>query len=339
MKVHTLASTAALTAALALTLSGCKTTVDDPTLQKNVAAALAADPSISKQSITTTVVNGQVTLTGSVTDDTAVSVAANDAARVKGVKQVITQMTVAGVQLAPTVTAPVAGTSAAPVTRVATKQERVIIAQKQPLPPPPPPASSAPVAPPQPVYHDITLPAGATIPMRITQSLDSETTQPGQPFNGVVTNDVSANGYVVIPRGSAVSGRVLDAKDAGHFKGSSLLSIQLTAVRRHGTLIAINTEPYVVEGKGRGKNTAVKVGGGAAIGAILGGVLGGGKGAGIGALAGGGGGAALNGFTRGEQVQITSESIVRFRLADAITVRTTEEAVDEDPYTPGLQTR
>jgi hypothetical protein len=338
MKPFSVATKFAFSAALVLPLAGCKTTVDDPTLQKNVAAALAADPSINKQPITTTVVNGQVTLTGSVTDDTAASVAANDAARVKGVKQVITQMTVAGVQLAPTVTAPVADTSASavPVTRVATKQERVAIAAKQPLPPP---APSAPVAPPQPVYRDITLPAGASLPIRITQTLDSETTQDGQPFNGVVTSDVSANGYVVIPRGSAVSGRVIDAKDATHFKGSSHLSIELTAVRRHGSLIAIHTEPFTVEGKGRGKNTALKVGGGAAIGAVLGGIFGGGKGAAIGAAAGGGGGAAVQGFTRGEQVQISSETLIRFRLADSITVRTTEQSVEDDRDSSGLQTR
>jgi hypothetical protein len=83
------------------------------------------------------------------------------------------------------------------------------------------------------------------------------------------------------------------------------------------------TEPYTKQGEGRGKNTAEKVGGGAAVGAILGGILGGGKGAAIGAAAGGGVGAGANTVTRGQQVQIESETVVRFKLSDPIIVHVT----------------
>jgi hypothetical protein len=54
------------------------------------------------------------------------------------------------------------------------------------------------------------------------------------------------------------------------------------------------------------------------VGAILGGILGGGKGAAIGAAAGGGVGAGANTVTRGQQVQIESETVVRFKLSDPI---------------------
>jgi len=57
------------------------------------------------------------------------------------------------------------------------------------------------------------------------------------------------------------------------------------------------------------------------VGAILGGILGGGKGAAVGAAAGGGVGAGANTVTRGQQVQITSETVVRFRLLDPILIR------------------
>jgi hypothetical protein len=76
-----------------------------------------------------------------------------------------------------------------------------------------------------------------------------------------------------------------------------------------------------VEGKGRGKNTAAKVGGGAAIGAIIGAIAGGGKGAAIGSAAGAGVGAGANTITRGEQVQIPSESLVNFQLTNTLAVR------------------
>ena len=75
---------------------------------------------------------------------------------------------------------------------------------------------------------------------------------------------------------------------------------------------------------GRGKNTAAKTGGGAALGAIIGALAGGGKGAAIGAVTGGGVGAGVNGVTRGQQVQIPSETLVSFHLQSPISVTTSK---------------
>ncbi|MGH9596049.1 MAG: BON domain-containing protein, partial [Edaphobacter sp.] len=58
-----------------------------------------------------------------------------------------------------------------------------------------------------------------------------------------------------------------------------------------------------------------------AIGALLGGIFGGGKGAAIGAAAGGGVGAGANTITRGEQVQIPSESLIRFNLTNSLALK------------------
>lgn len=309
-----------------LPIIGCKSKVDDATLTNNVKSALTADPSISSQPIQDTVQNGVVTLSGNVSDETASSVAAEDAAKVKGVKEVVNALTVDGMAVTPTVTSP----SNPDAPREATQQEQTAINNNQPLPPP------SNTTPPPPAYKEIILHAGTDIPVRITQTLDSATSRDGMPFNGVVTHEIVRDGMVVIPAGAAVSGHVIEAKDAGHFKGNSLLSIELTSLRRHAHTMPIATDPYTVEGKGRGKNTAEKIGGGAAIGAVLGGIFGGGKGAAIGAGAGAGGGAILQGSTRGQQVAISSESIVRFHLAQPITVRTAEVANNTAPG--GLQT-
>jgi hypothetical protein len=324
-----LAATLSLTLLPILTLAGCKKPVDDAALTTNIQTALSGDPSISRQPILVAVQSGVATLSGNVSDDTARSVSAQDAARVPGVKEVVNNLTVAGIAVAPTVTSPAAPTYSRPVTR----EERQQIATRGTLPPP---SENAP-APRQPVFRDVTLQAGSDIPVRITESLDSETTESGTPFSGVVTREIDADGYVVIPAGAAVSGTVIEAKDATHFKGSSILSLQLTSLRRHGDRINLSTDPYTVEGKGRGVNSAEKIGGGAAIGAVLGGIFGGGKGAAIGAAAGGGGGAAVQGFTRGQQVHIASETVVRFHLANPLTVRSSE-APSAEPE-PGLQTR
>jgi hypothetical protein len=324
----------ALTAVCLLFAIGCKKTVDDATLTTNVKAALSGDAAIGQQPVNVAVQAGVVTLTGNVSDETASSVAAQDAAKVTGVKEVVNSLQVAGLNVAPTITTP----SAPTVARATTHAERQAIARHEFLPPPP---ENGQAGPPPPVFQNVTVPAGTSIPVRITETLSSETSQDGQPFHGVVTHEIIVNGYVVIPGGAPVTGRVIDAKDATHFKGSSALTVELTSLSRHGDSMQISTEPYGVEGKGRGTNTAEKVGGGAAIGAVLGGIFGGGKGAAIGAGAGAGGGAILQGATRGQQVTIPSESVIRFRLANSITVRTAEQASDE-PYSepsPGLQPR
>ncbi len=323
--------------AFGLALAGCHSSVSDRSLADTVRNSIANDPAVQHQPVQVAAQGGVVTLSGNVSDGTARTVAAEDAARVQGVKEVVNNLAVNSVSTTPTITS-----SSAPTQPVlATPQQQKAIARGTPLPAPSgsnrSPAAPAPAPAPAPIVRSFTAPVGTTIPVRITESLSSENAQDGQPFNGTVTRDVVADGAVIIPSGSAVSGQVTDAKDAGHFKGHSLLAIQLTSVRRHGETLPITTDTYTVEGKNRGKNSAEKIGGGAAIGAVLGGIFGGGKGAGIGALAGGGGGTILQGATRGQQVSIPSETPIRFRLERSFTVRTAD--APSPANNTGLHTR
>jgi hypothetical protein len=343
---------AALT--VALIFAGCKSAApDDATLNTQVQSKLFSDQGLRGEPIQTAVAGGVVTLTGTVSSDTARSSAGSDAGQVAGVKTVVNNLTVQAaatsvasppapepMQPAPAPSQKLAKPSAskpqqpppAPIVRNAPPMpQQAPVAQSAP-----PPQPQAPPPPPQPVVHNITLPAGTPIPVRITQSLDSGTTQTGDKFTGAIASDIVVDGMVVLPQGAPVTGHVDQAQDAAHFKGSSLLTISLTSISHHGERIEVSTEQYSKEGAGRGKNTAEKTGGGAAVGAILGGILGGGKGAAIGAVTGGGVGAGVNGVTRGQQVQIPSESVVRFRLADPIIVHVTTGGGD-DNSNPGLQ--
>lgn len=358
-----------LTAALVLS-TGCKKAEappDDNTLASNVHNALSADASIAREPIQSTAANGVVTLNGTVTNETARMVAAEDAAKVAGVREVVNNLAVPGALVEPTITTPAtvgnpgASPSARPVTRTATREEREAI-RRHVTPPAPaapynnPPAQTTapapapvqttqapPPRPPAPVYRDLHIPAGTIIPVRMTQTLDSGTTQPDTRFTGALAAPITVDGEVALPAGSPVSGRVVNVHDAGHFSGNSMLSVELTSISRRGEHFNVATEAYTVEGKGRGKNTAEKIGGGAAVGAVLGGIFGGGKGAAIGAAAGGATGAGANAITRGQQVQITSETVVRFRLSNGFTVRTggkSESYEETNPNpTPGLQPR
>ncbi|HXE08954.1 MAG TPA: BON domain-containing protein [Acidobacteriaceae bacterium] len=373
MNAHRTGSVAVL-ATLALILAGgstgCKSSAaDDATLNTQVQSKLFSDQGLRGEQIQTAVSGGVVTLNGTVSSDTARSSAAGDAAQVAGVKTVVNNLTVQAPaatattkvpQPLPVQAAPAAAQMAvkpspsrhdrerdrerdhnqpqpAPIVRNTPPPAPVQTAQAQPVAPPPQP--QAPPPPPQPVVHAITLPAGTPIPIRITQTLDSATTQTGDKFTGTIASDIIVDGMVVLPQGAPVTGHVDEAKDAAHFKGSSLLTISLTSISHRGERIECSTEQYSREGAGRGKNTAEKTGGGAAVGAILGGILGGGKGAAIGAATGGGVGAGVNGVTRGQQVQIPSESVVRFKLADPIIVHVTTGGGPDDGSAPGLQRR
>jgi hypothetical protein len=174
----------------------------------------------------------------------------------------------------------------------------------------------------------VTIPTGTIVPVRITDALSSKDAQPNQVFHGSLAGDLIADGMVAVPHGATVVGRVVDAKDAAHFAGSSLLSIELTQISTRSRQIPVETEAYSKQGTGRGKNTAAKTGGGAAVGAIIGALAGGGKGAAIGAAAGGATGAGANAVTRGQEVEIQPETLINFTLQSPITV-TTSHAVGE----------
>jgi outer membrane biosynthesis protein TonB len=324
--------------ALALGMAGCKSSTptappaDDASLNAAIHSRLTGDSALATEPIMTSVQNGIVTLNGNVSSEAARSLAAADASQVPGVKTVVNNLSVQPpAPVAAVEPPPMPAPTPAPkkiVTKPAAKPAPIERHEAAPQPPPPAPApapapavAAAPAPPPPPAFKTVTVPAGTTIPVRITQTLDSATTQQGQSFSGTVATDVMADGLVAIRQGTGVTGRVSAVQEAAHYKGSSLLTVELVSINRHGDSLAVSSQPYSVEGKGRGKNTVAKVGGGAAIGAIIGAIAGGGKGAAIGSAAGAGVGAGANTITRGEQVQIPSESLVNFQLTNTLAIR------------------
>ncbi|QNI34355.1 BON domain-containing protein [Alloacidobacterium dinghuense] len=304
----------------------------DQQVANDVQAKIAAESALNGQNIQVGVTNGIATLSGTANDDASRALAGNDAGSVDGVKTVVNNLTVEPPKQA---AAPAPVAPPPPVEKKRKHREEKQVAEAAPEPPPapapapapveqaPPPAPAPPPPPPQPVAKTVTIPAGSIIPVRITEALSSKDAQPNQVFHGSLAGDLIADGMVAVPQGASVTGRVVDAKDAAHFAGSSLLSIELTQISTKSRQIPVVTEAYSKEGQGRGKNTAVKTGGGAALGAIIGGLAGGGRGAAIGAAAGGATGAGVNAVTRGQQVQIQPETLVNFKLQSPITVTTT----------------
>ncbi len=207
---------------------------------------------------------------------------------------------------APAAGAPAGATTGAPADAAAAAP----VAEQAPPPPPPPPP--------------IVIPAGKTVTVRMREGLNSKSTQDGQTFTGTLANGIAVNGKVVIPAGAGVTGVVSEAKSAGKFKGEAILAIRLTAINVHGTPMNVGTDEYCVTQKGKGKRSAVMIGGGAGGGALIGGIAGGGKGALIGGLIGAGAGTAGAAFTGNKELTIPAESAVSFKTTTSLTIEPSE---------------
>ncbi len=316
---------------------GCSHAPTDAKLTSDVQSQIQADQAITnKGQIAVQSSGGVVTLSGNVASDAERSLAGIDAAKVAGVKTVVNNLqsappTVAQTpppveQAAPPAPAPTPAPekrerkTAKPRAGHMKEQDEApaaapVVAQNEP-----PVQQAAPPPPPPPPVQKVTIPDGTQLAVRLVESLDSGRNHPGDVFHGTLAQPIVVGEKVVIPANSDVTGQVTDAKDAGHFSGNSSLALKLTALTVNGKTYQVSTEQWQQEGKGRGKNTAAKVGGGALAGALIGGLIGGGKGAAIGAGVGAGGGTAVQGATKGQQVALASESVVNFKLADSLTV-------------------
>jgi hypothetical protein len=167
----------------------------------------------------------------------------------------------------------------------------------------------------------LVVPADTAIEVVLDESLSSKTATPGQAFDATVETPIEIAGKVAIPKGARAKGTVKDAKAAGRFKGASLLELALKSVEVNGKTYDIVTSAPSFSHKGKGKRTAVAVGGGAGLGALIGGLAGGGKGAAIGAAAGAGAGTAGAAFTGKADVVLPAETGLSFKLKEPLEIK------------------
>src|SRR5438094_5364754 len=165
-----------------------------------------------------------------------------------------------------------------------------------------------------------TIPTGSKIVIRMIDSVNSETNKLGDTFVAVLDEPISQGGIEVIPRGADVRGRIANIEDAGRLKGSAQLGLELTQIIVNGIPYSVTTSEYSEVGEARGKQTAKRAAVGAGIGAAIGAIAGGGKGAAIGAGVGGGGATAVQVLTKGDKLNIPSETKLEFTLRSPLVV-------------------
>lgn len=333
---------------LAMVALGCNknSARSDSQIASDIQNKIFSDSNVPDKQLTINSNKGVVTLSGSVSSDAARTAAASDAAQVDGVKTVVNNLEVASASNTPPPVTPPAEpaqttpqptqSASTPATTTTPRQRasargssggsnngdnglRTTVpndnsanntANNTPPPPPPPP----------PPPKKVTVPAGTQFSIRMTDEVDSEKAQVGDVFHGSISAPITIDDETVIPTTADVEGRVVDVKSAGRFAGGSLLSLQLTKLVMNGKSYGIQTDQWSKQGTGKGKGTAAKVGGGAAVGAVLGGIFGGGKGAAIGTAAGAGAGTAGSAIGKGQQIDLKPESVITFTLQNSLTV-------------------
>ncbi len=333
-----------------LATTACNRARGDAQVTNDVQAKIFADKSVQSRQIAVQSSNGVVTLSGYVGSDAERMAAANDAAQVEGVRTVVNNLqasapTVATTQPEPQ---PIVQETAKPQaseprrvshersygsSRTKTSTEDTEAMNKPdpaPAPAPTPVAAVPTTPPPPPAPVKVTVPDGTMLSIRMIDSVDTTTAEPGQVFRASLDSPVTVDDNVVIPAHADIEGRVVESKSAGRFTGKSELAVELFKLSYNGKTYTIHTNQYSHAGSSRGKTTATRVGTGAAIGAIIGGIAGGGKGAAIGATVGAGAGGGATAIHKGEQVKLASEQVLTFTLQSPLTV-TPASAVNRNP--------
>ena len=166
-----------------------------------------------------------------------------------------------------------------------------------------------------------TVENGSTFRVRMNETINSKTARVGDKFTANVTEPVYSNtGVIVIPVGSAVTGRVDSVRAAKKGGDPGTISVSFVDVRLpngarraiNGSLTDLNTKNAKSDSEGtasgddRKNDKLIFIGGGAAGGAVLGGAVGGGKGALIGGILGAAGGLLGERLTKGEDAEVKS---------------------------------
>jgi hypothetical protein len=146
----------------------------------------------------------------------------------------------------------------------------------------------------------VMLPAGTEIALLAKQRIDSKEVVQGQTFLAQINEDVRENdGSIAIPRGSGA--RLVTRR----VEGNGDITLDVQSIEVEGWRYRVSTADQELDhrdGVGANKRTEQFVGGGAVFGSI------------VGALAAAGSGACAQTVTRGKEVHVPAETVIRFRL-------------------------
>lgn len=167
----------------------------------------------------------------------------------------------------------------------------------------------------------VSVPAGTELTLALDKTLSSETSQVGDSFSATVVEPIVMDGREVIPAGSTILGRILEAAPAKRGAGKATLTLAFGALRLPTGFRTDIVGSFQEVSDSKKKRNAAVIGGSAAGGALLGRILGKDtQGAVIGAIVGGGIGTAILVGREREQAVIPEDTPFGIRLEKPIQV-------------------
>jgi hypothetical protein len=287
-------------------------------LTTDVQTALRADATLATAPVNVQTNNGVVVLTGNVSSEGERSTAETVARQVAGVKGVVNNLLVTAPAAEQSQSAPVTTTSPTSKPKPAPGKAAKAVAPSAAAAGTRPAPATAP--PPAPEVARVTVPQGTALSVRLIDPVDTAKNKEGDTFRASLDAPVVLQDKTVIPKNADVQARLVSATSAGRLKGTSSVTLVLTTITFAGKTYELQTSEYSQKGSSRGKRSAAMIGGGAAVGAVIGAITGGGKGAAIGGAAGAGAGTGVQAMTKGQQVQLPSETLLEFQLTAPLTV-------------------
>jgi hypothetical protein len=299
----------------------CSRARSDANITADAQTRIHADSALTTAPITVQANSGVVVLSGTVETDAARSAAENAAKQVDGVKGVINNlqlMTAASAPKPPGLVSERQIPKSRPVAK-APKPVKAAVPDNT-MEPAAPPARAAAVPLVQPVPLQVIIPQGTAVTVRLIDPVDTEKHKEGDTFRASLDSPVVIEEKTVIPKNADVEARLVSAKSAGRFTGSSEIVLVLTKITVNGKSYDVQTGEFSKQGASRGKRSATVIGGGAAVGAVIGAIAGGGKGAAIGAAAGAGTGTGVQALTKSQQIKLPAETLLEFELKAPLSV-------------------
>jgi hypothetical protein len=297
----------------------------DGQIEMDVVHALDASKALKKDLITAATIQGEVTLSGTVSSEASSELAESIVGHVSGVTAVHNNLKAGN---------PQAAQDAQPVNAAEPGAQQMADSQpdegpmppaqglpqrspgpdqaQAPYPPPQPRPQYAPMQPQAPAYPappayeapkgPVTVPVGTLLQVRTSEPVGTRNAKDGTPVQFTVIQDVAYGGVLAIPRGATVHGVVTESKKAGTLGGSPELALTLTSLDLGGQSYPIQSDQFKVKGPNKAGQTVGSALGGGMIGTIIGCAVGRGVGCAVGAGVGVAAGTAASAASSGPGV-------------------------------------